>query len=120
MKTILEKTLCKALLKIANSQDDSIEVAVVKEALADRNPTSFFEYLFRYGCINGAVQSLIFYTSTHTFYDTYYDEIEEIRQDFEENIGQPIKIQGDYKNFMTWFAFEQTAYKLCNEIGLDI
>lgn len=120
MKTILEKTLCKALFKIANSQDESIEVEVAKEALTDRNPTSFFEYLFRHGCINGAVQYLIFYSSTHTFYDTYYYEIEEIRQDYEKQTGQPIQIQGDYKNFMVWFAFEETEYRLCNELGLAI
>lgn len=120
MKPILEQNLQHALEKLSHSTRQSIDVQVAKEALTYENPISFFKDLLRYGCKNGTVPFLIYYRDTHYFYDFYYYEIEEIRQDYEKQTGQPIQIQGDYKNFMAWFSFEYTAYQLCNELGLEI
>ncbi len=65
------------------------------------------------------VSSLIYYRDTHRFYDEYYDEIEDLRLEFEDNCGEPLKVKGDLKNFLAWFAFEETAYLLSIELRLD-
>jgi hypothetical protein len=66
------------------------------------------------------VTSLIYYRDTHAFYETHYDEIEEMRTEYEELNGQPLKINGDLKNFLAWFAFESVAWQLCQELELGI
>jgi len=61
------------------------------------------------------VGKLIYYKDTHAFYDKYYAEIEVLREEYEELIGEPLNIKNDLKNFLAWFAFEQVAYQLANE-----
>lgn len=46
---------------------------------------------------------LIRYTDTRKFYDTHYFEIEELREEIEDELGQPLEIKGDLKNFFAWF-----------------
>lgn len=65
------------------------------------------------------IKKLIYYHDTHSFYDKYYNEIEELRIDFEQSTGLPLQINGDLKNALAWFAFEETAYQLVNELGLN-
>ena len=64
------------------------------------------------------VSSLIYYTDTHAFFDKHYDEIEEMREEFEDGTGQPLTIKGDLKNFLVWFAFEEVAYRIAVELEL--
>jgi len=66
------------------------------------------------------VSGLIYYSETHAFFDQHYEEIEDLRIATEEEIGEPLKIKGDLKNFLAWFAFEETAYQLAQELDLDI
>jgi hypothetical protein len=61
---------------------------------------------------------LIYYKDTHIFYDKHYDEIEELREEYEEMVGEALKIQGDLKNFLAWFAFEEVAYKIASDWDL--
>lgn len=42
--------------------------------------------ILRHGCVSGWVSSLIYYSDTHAFYDRYYDEIEDLRLEWEENL----------------------------------
>jgi phage gp36-like protein len=120
--SIASASLREKLLLVLENETDSLKCAVAQEAL-DQDAseiTSFFSGLLQYGCISGMVGSLIYYCDTHAFYDKHYDQIEELRLDHESSIGQPIKVDSDYKNFMAWFAFEKTAYQLANELGLEI
>lgn len=64
------------------------------------------------------VGSLIYYTDTAAFFDTHYDEIENLRQEIEYETGEPLKIDCDLKNFLSWFAFEEVAYRIAEEWGL--
>lgn len=64
------------------------------------------------------VSRLIYYTDTHAFFDRHYDEIEEMRQDWEDSVGQPLEIKGDLKNGLAWFAFEEVAYQMMENLGL--
>lgn len=84
------------------------------------NLKSYFEDLHTSGCQGGFVGPLIYYTDTNKFYDEHYDEIEELREEWEESVGQPLEIKGDLKNFYAWFAFEETARNIANELGLEV
>lgn len=109
-------------LQEISKEPQSLRSVVAKEALAfyQENIKTFFEDLLNYGCVSGIIGSLIYYSDTHKFYDDYYSQIEELRYDYEDSIGQPLTIKGDLKNFMAWFAFEETAYQLSNELGLEV
>lgn len=123
MKTQTAQILVKEKLEvIIQNEPNTIKALVAQEALdyTSEYIVSFFEDLFRYGCISGMVTSLVYYVDTHQFYDTHYNEIERIRENYEEFTEYPLSIQGDLKNFLAWFSFEQTAYELANELGLEI
>ena len=109
MNTENLKTLLQDIL---NNKPASIQAAVAQEALERESPQDFFVELAQYGCASGMVSSLIYYCDTHRFYDEYYDEIEDLRLEYEDNLGEPLKIKGDLKNFLAWFAFEETVYQL--------
>ncbi len=80
-----------------------------------------FNDLIHHGCQSGMINSLIYYTDTHRFFDTFYDEIEEMREAVEDETGEPLTIRGDLKNFLAWFAFEETAFRMAREdLGLDL
>ena len=40
--------------------------------------------------------------------------------DFEDSMGEPMTIKGDLKNTLAWFAFEEVAYHMAEEMGLEI
>ena len=103
----------QTLEKLASGND--IAAAVAIEALSCEEPIAFFEDLSRNGCVSGMVWSLIYYTDTHAFFDQHYDEIEALRDEMEDNLGEPLKIEGDLKNCLAWFAFEEVAFKLASE-----
>ncbi len=107
MKNIL-KQICK-------NHPQSIKSEVAESALEYDDPQSFFDDLLQHGCVSGMVGKLIYYTDTHAFYDKHYEEIEELRAEYEESTGEPLQINSDLKNFLAWFAFEQVAYQLVHE-----
>lgn len=80
----------------------------------------FFSDLLQYGCISGMVRDLIYYKDTHAFYDWYYEDIEELRYEWEEQTGESLVPRGDLKNWFAWFAFEETAYRIAQELGIEI
>ena len=109
-----------SLKQILKDNPNTIKAEVAEEALDHEDPKTFFEELQQYGCINGMVGKLIYYKDTHAFYDKHYAEIEVLREEYEESIGEPLKIPSDLKNFLAWFAFEQVAYQLVSEIDLEL
>lgn len=124
MNASKHNSIIKQLRELASSRPLSIKAYVAKEVLAFHHDEDeiqhFFQGLFQHGCVSGWVNSLIYYSDTHKFYDDYYHQIEDLRYDYEDSMGHPLTIKGDLKNFMAWFAFEETAYKLANELGLEI
>ena len=112
-------TLIKTLQTIVNSHDNTIEKYVAQEALNHGdNPENFFQDILTHGCVSGMVSGLVYYTDTHKFFDTYYEEIEELRMECDYIIDL-IKDR-DLKNTLAWFAFEQTAYNLANKLELEV
>ena len=111
--------LIKKLKEIAEEPHASIRKEVAQEALnhSYENVADFFHDLIRYGCINGMVTKLIYYNDTHAFFNTYYYEIEGIRYECEQQ-GIELKPDGDLMNWYAWFAFEQTAQQLAQELDI--
>lgn len=111
--------LKRQLQEIINTNPHSLCAEVAKEALSygDDIPT-FFSDLLNHGCQSGMVSGLIYYHDTHTFYDTHYQEIEELRGELEHVFGEPLRPKGDLKNWFAWLAFEETARSLADELEL--
>ena len=106
----------RQLTKIINNNPDTIEAFVANEALQYHHPKIFFEDLQQYGCISGMVSSLIYYRDTHEFFNTFYEQIQTLKEDVEGVICEPLHIKNDIKNFLAWFAFEETAYRLYSKL----
>ena len=112
--------LKKELQAIAEQRENSIEKAVAIEVLDCDNIQAFFTDLFQFGCVSGMIGSLVWWTDTHAFFDTHYDEIEDIRKDFEEETGLHIPIKYDLKNSYAWFAFQETAWRMANRFEIEV
>lgn len=101
-----------------NSLFRAVAIEVLNQATSDKEVADFFINLQEHGCISGMVGSLIYYKDTHSFFDEHYEEIENLRQSFEEENGSSLSIHGDLKNTLAWFAFESTAYQLSLWLGI--
>ncbi len=99
-------------------EPNSIKASVAKEALDYHNISDFFTDILQHGCKSGMIGSLIYYSDTHSFFDKHYDLIEEIRDEVQNNLGEPLKVDGDLKNCLAWFAFEETAYQMALEMKI--
>ena len=112
--------LKRKLKDIIKSEPDTIRAAVASEAIDYHDIIDFFNDLLRHGCQSGMVGSLIYYSDTHAFFDKHYREIEELRYQYEQDFGMPLQPQGDLKNWYAWFAFEETARLVAEQLGLEI
>lgn len=112
--------ITKLLQVTIHTMPNTLEAAVAEEALAygADDILSFFQDLLQYGCISGMIGTLIYYHQTAKFFDDHYIEIENIRCDLEEALGEPLTVKGDLKNFYAWLAFEETARKMI--VAMDI
>ena len=112
------------LEEIAEQSDNHLIKSVINDYILnqyedDQYLESYIKDIINYGCISGVVSGMIYYKETYAFFDNFYDEIEEIRHHYEsEIIGEPIKIKGDLKNFLAWFAFESVVYDLFIQLEL--
>jgi hypothetical protein len=111
----------RELKHIIEIEPNSIRAAVAAEALdfGYKEIETFFADLLQYGCQSGIIGSLIYYSDTHAFYDKHYAQIEELRYELEEALGEPLKPQGDLKNWYAWLGFEETARKIADEFEIE-
>lgn len=83
------------------------------------HPENFFRDILSHGCASGMVSDMIYYADTHKFFDTYYENIEALRMEYESSTGCPINLEdADLKNTLAWFAYEQAAQNLANKLEL--
>lgn len=115
-----ETLLKEALEQIVESEPNGLKAEVAREALNREDIKNFFKDLLQHGCISGMIPSLVYYYDTYVFFNKYYHEIEELRNNWEESVGEPLKIENDLKNTLAWFGFEQTAWQIVNKLGLEI
>lgn len=111
------------LKTIIDQEPDTIRAIVAQEALdavAECYPLkSWFNDLLSHGCICGMISSLIYYQDTASFFDKYYEDIIWLKTEYEESIGEPMEIPHQIKNHLAWFAFEETARQIADELSLD-
>jgi hypothetical protein len=66
------------------------------------------------------IPGLVYYTDTHKFFDKHYEEIEDLRYEYESDTGECLQANGDLKNWFAWFGYEETARKLAEELEIEI
>jgi hypothetical protein len=115
-----EQELKQRLHYIVLNEPNSIKAFVAKEALNDNNTHAFFSAILTKGCASGWVTSLNFYDQIHHFFNTYYDEIENIRIEIECNNSNPVSLSYDIKTTFSWMAFEHTALQLAEELKIQL
>ena len=88
------------------------------------------EDLQRYGCISGMINDLIYYDDTNRFYEDYKEDINYLLSDVLSGTGysidelfgdkfdkeDPLIMEYSNKNLLAWFGFEETAYRIYEEI----
>jgi hypothetical protein len=96
----------------------------------------FFEDLLSHGCVSGMIGELTYYCDTQKFFKKHKEEINELLTETLINYGRnatPVDIFGDKfetedvlcldtnnQNLLAWFAFEETARKIANELGMEL
>ena len=123
MNTQTFQNLMKEKLEaIIHEEPQSIKANVAQEALeySYDNIQDFFSDLLQHGCVSGMISSLIYYKDTEEFFDNHYEEIIDLKTEFEESTGEPLKIPHQIKNHLSWFAFELVGRQLANELELEI
>jgi hypothetical protein len=77
----------------------------VKEIIEENGGREYAMDVLQHGCVSGVVSELIYYTDTHKWFDTHYEDIMELREEW-ENMGVEVKPDGDLKNWFAWWSFE--------------
>ena len=99
-----------------------------------KDETLNIEEVVKYGCVNGSVSSLIYYSDTVKFYDQFEDEIWDMLHEDTENFGNDNILQtigqfngaenvgslDQFKNLLVWYAVEETCRKLLDEQEKDV
>lgn len=88
----------------------------------DYDLQAFIKDLAYGGCVSGLIGELIYYSDTQEFYTNNQDDIEELIQEFMHEVGceflQKLH-EGTYSNNAAWFAFEETAFRISRNLGLE-
>lgn len=118
-------TAIKRLQDLADDYQQTGLIRKVSEIIIDQlegydEAETFFEDLFNHGCMSGMIGDLIYYNDTHKFYDDNYSDIEDLRYEYETELGEVLKPVGDLKNWYAWFAFEETSRKIAQELVFEI
>lgn len=79
---------------------------------------SFCEDLQRGGCISGMIGDFIYNSDCKEFYIANIDELEQMKSDLEEDLGESIKNRHEvlHYTFVCWLSFEEYCYDLYNNI----
>lgn len=114
-----KQTVIKKLKAIHGTDLKEAVRDIILDEIADyEDPKGFFDDLFNHGCVSGMVGSLIYYKDTYAFAKKYIEDIMELKQEVEEEVGEPIVMKDDQLNWLAWFSFEHVAEEIAIEIGL--
>lgn len=81
-------------------------------------PYGFFHDLSYGGCSSGMIGMFIYHADCKRFYIQHIDDLEEFVEDFEEEVGEPIrndKRQPHY-TFICWLCYEELAYNIARTL----
>ncbi|MDP5200349.1 hypothetical protein [Flavobacterium sp. DG2-3] len=79
---------------------------------------SFFLDLQTGGCVSGMVSEFIYNADCKEFYIEHIDELEDMRTQLEEAIGEPIenRFSAPHYTFVCWLCFEEYCYDLYSRL----
>ena len=110
----------KKLETIRDNEPKTIRAEVAMDMLESEDGEMYLRDLLQHGCQSGMVSDLIYYHDTKAFFVEYMDEIEELKDEMEESIGEPLKIESPMYNWLAWFGYEETARKIADELGVEV
>ncbi|WP_343697151.1 hypothetical protein [Flavobacterium sp.] len=75
---------------------------------------SFIEDLQNGGCISGMIGEFIYHVDCKSFYKKHLDDLEEIRDELENSLGECIKNRHrlPHYTFMCWLCFEEYCFDI--------
>ena len=127
----MKKFTKKALMELKKDKDfnNKVEKRVINDLLSTKlSTTELKDYIIditKYGCISGIVSSLIYYSDTVRFFNNYRQEILTMLTDPDKNVYfddtywiDHTKYSVPEKNSLTWFAYENTVYRIAEYFSL--
>lgn len=120
MKTI-ENLLLKSNYSDKTFTGEFNEIILSKVSDYGKNKAalkSFFEDLQHGGCVSGMIGDFIYHSDCKEFYIKHIDDLEEMREDLEEMIGERIdnRHSAPHYTFICWLCFEEYCFDLYREI----
>ena len=77
-----------------------------------------------HGCASGYVSELIYTKDCNAFYNEHADDIDQLLKDWNDKVGEHPLTNYNFdvglRNWLAWFAFEETANRICNQAGVYI
>lgn len=113
-----------------HKRQHSIEYWLIRFVCRGRgySPQGQLEDIVHHGCSSGCVGELIYTCDCLKFYQKYEDKIWELVYEFRQDTGQTlgqfidsfssvIEDEDSLKVSLGWFAIEQTAFRILNDLG---
>lgn len=110
---------------LQNTQYSNLEVAkefnkIILDGLDNYDGTkkqqlkSYLEDLQKGGCQSGFISEFIYHNDCKDFYIQHIDELEGMRAELEDSIGEPIQNKQNlpHYTFMCWLCFEEYCYDI--------
>ena len=121
MKKFTKKALNE--LKKVDQFNTRLEKRVINDLLSTKLSTTelrdYISDIIQHGCINGTVSSLIYYNDTVRFFNNYRGEILNMVKNSEDVCWiDHTKYSVQEKNSLTWFAYENTVYRIAEYFNL--
>lgn len=107
-----DKTFTEEFNRIISEQTEGYS-GTTKEKLE-----SFLNDMQKGGCSSGMVGEFIYNSDCKNFYINHIDDLEEMKEDFEEQLGEPIKNLNSlpHYTFVVWLCFEEYCFDLYRTI----
>ncbi len=126
------ENLKKHLLSV-QAEGNPLEVHVAKWILEKSEGYEQIESVFEdltHGCQSGIVSHLVYYSDTTDFYNEFEEQIWELLEEQAEEFGSANALElisslngakdvanhVQFKNLLAWYAFENTAYQIQQEV----
>lgn len=131
-------TLSKTELKGLKEEGTKLERKVINVLLDQGSSEDIENYIsdvLKHGCVSGIVNELIYYSDTIEFFNKYKRDIVNLLTESLESTGykSPSDLFGDKwddedplaeddqnQNLLAWYGFEETVYRIANQLELDI
>lgn len=99
----------------------SVAESIIDEADGYESINDWLDDLMSHGCVSGMIGGLIYYKDTYAFFDTHYSDIMDLVNEYNyQGVGVDLMKDGDIKNTGAWFAYEETARQIAQDMGIEL